>query len=152
MSSISDHEHLDCIGQMQSKLSDSGELEDIQQHILRWIDHECKEQVNAGNYDSAVSLQNLQRRFYETFVTNKREAEYGNKIDITHAFPGEVSNQVASKLLFQYLIDELEEDSITDTSISKRRNQLDRSFEEGSIGSLRTYNELQDLLDEIDTK
>lgn len=112
MSSKLGHKHLDCIDQMQSKLSGSGELELLQQHILRWIDHECKEQVNAGNYDSAVSLQALQNRFYETFVTNEREAEYGNTIDITHAFPGEVSNQVASKLIFQYIIDKLEEKDV----------------------------------------
>jgi len=111
MSSIhqSDHEHLDCIDQMRSRLAKSGDIEVLQQHILRWVDNECKEQINAGNYDSAVSLQTLEKRFYQTFVTGDRESEYGDSMDVTHVFPGEISNQVASKLLFQHLVDRLEE-------------------------------------------
>jgi len=111
MSSInqSDHEHLDSVDQMRSDLKESGDIEVLQQHILRWVDNECKEQINAGNYDSTVSLQALQQRFYETFVTDERNSKYGNSINIASVFPAEVSNQVASRLLFQHLVDQLED-------------------------------------------
>lgn len=47
-------------------------------------------------------------------------------------------------------LDELEENSVTDTAINKRRDQLDKSFENGSVQSIRTYNELLNILDDIE--
>jgi len=107
-----DHEHLDSIEKMRSELAASGDLEILQQHLLRWVDNECKEQINAGNYDATVSLHTLQERFYETFVTEERESKYGDPINISRVFPGELTNEVASKLLFQHLIDRLEKRNV----------------------------------------
>jgi hypothetical protein len=94
---------------MWDTLQTRGLSRPVQQRVLRWVDQSCKEQINAGNYDSTVALGELFERFHATFVTGEREPERGEKIDVTTVFPGALSTQVASKLLFQRLIDELVE-------------------------------------------
>lgn len=92
---------------MWTALTDRGQAGPVQQHLLRWVDETCKEQVNAGNYDSAVALKELFDQYYETFVTGDQVLEVGTRIDLRPVFPGTLTNEVAAKLLFQRLIDEL---------------------------------------------
>lgn len=106
-SPVASETHLEGVQQMWESLQSRGDAGEVQQHLLRWVDQACKEQINAGNYDSTVPLQELFDRFYQTFVTGEREPERGGNIDVTSVFPGTLSNQIAGKLLFQRLIDEL---------------------------------------------
>lgn len=101
--------HLEGVEAMWESLRDHDEAKAVQQHLLRWVDEACKEQINAGNYDATVPLADLFERFHRTFVTGQREPSKGEEIDVTPVFPGTLSNEVASKLLFQRLIDELVE-------------------------------------------
>ncbi len=99
--------HREGVQEMWSDLGEHGDAEAVQHHLLRWVDDACKEQVNAGNYDTSVALADLFEKFHQTFVTGERNTERGEAIDITSVLPGTLSNQIASKLLFQRLIDEL---------------------------------------------
>lgn len=101
------HAHLSGVAQMWSELDKRGETAHVQQHLLRWVDTACKEQINAGNYDATVSLADLYDRFYEAFVLNDNATGHSETIDVTPVFPAELDHSVASKLLFQRLIDEL---------------------------------------------
>lgn len=50
-------------------------------------------------------------------------------------------------------IDKFDPNSLNEKEIMKRRDQVEESFEvdsERSISTIRTYNELQDMLDEIE--
>jgi hypothetical protein len=101
--------HLEGIQEMWADLQNRGLSRPVQQRVLRWVDQSCKEQINAGNYDSTVALEELFERFHATFVTGEREPERGEEIDVTTVFQGALSTPVASKLLFQRIIDELVE-------------------------------------------
>jgi hypothetical protein len=101
--------HLTGVAEMWKALKAAEQSEQVQQQILRWTDSECKEQINAGNYDAAVPLSDLYDRFHRFFVQGNADAGTGDTIDITHTFPSELTNTVASKLLFQQIIDKLVE-------------------------------------------
>jgi len=101
--------HLEGVQEMWDTLQNRGLSRPVQQRVLWWVDESCKEQINAGNYDSTVALEELFERFHATFVTGEREPERGEKINVTTVFPGALSTPIASKLLFQWLIDELVE-------------------------------------------
>lgn len=93
--------HLDVAQTVWDELT-VDDRERVQQEVLRWIDQWCKEQINAGNYDSAVSLEDLFEEFERSFVGGSHD------VSVTYAFPGDVSNDIAARLLFQRVIDELE--------------------------------------------
>jgi hypothetical protein len=110
MSSLPEGElHLEGIEKMWCDLRDGGDARKLQQHLLRWVDQSCKEQINAGNYDATVALADLFDRFHQTFITGDRELKSGEELDVTSVFPGTLPNEVASKLLFQRLVDQLVE-------------------------------------------
>ncbi len=74
--------------------------EEVEQLLLREIDNRCKHQINAGNYDATVSLQDLYDDFVDTIAEDARFSE---------TVPWEIGEDRASRLIFQHLIDELEE-------------------------------------------
>lgn len=106
---IDDHPHLDGVSALWDAVQERGHGDDLQQHVLRWVDRACKRQINAGNYDSTVALEELAARFHRVFVLGQEELETGEAIDVTYAFPAELKTEVASHLLFQRVIDELVE-------------------------------------------
>lgn len=101
------HEHLDAVKEMWEVLVDGEDHDDLQQHVLRWVDNACKQQINAGNYDATVALSDLFDRFHRTFVLSENEPETGENIDITYVFPAQLTTKTASQLLFQHIIDKL---------------------------------------------
>lgn len=103
------HEHLNAVATMWERLEGEEDHDTLQQYVLRWIDHRCKRQINSGNYDSAVPLAELFDRFHREFVLNNGDLDGKEAIDVTYAFPAEISTEVASHLLFQRVVDELVE-------------------------------------------
>ncbi|MCO8242978.1 DEAD/DEAH box helicase [Haladaptatus sp. AB643] len=101
MSAITNHPHLDAVEDIWEDLSESHTAR-IEQEVLRWIDQRCKKQINGGNYDSSVSLKDIQEQFLKKFVWGDAD------IRVTYAFPSNVDNELGGKLLFQCVIDELE--------------------------------------------
>lgn len=106
-SPLTDHDHLDAVASMWETLCDRGDAADLQQHVLWWVEQACKRQINAGNYDAAVALRDLATRFHHVFVLGEQELATGEAVDVTYAFPGKVQTRVASRLLFQRVVDEL---------------------------------------------
>lgn len=101
-------DHLSAVAEIWNNL-EVDHRDQLQQHLLRWVDKACKEQINAGNYDATVALDELFNRFRRVFIADTEPLENGEAINITYAFPAQHSNDVAGKLLFQRLIDELVE-------------------------------------------
>lgn len=102
----SNHKHLSVIDETWENLEQEHK-ESLQQYLLRWIDNKCKKQINSGNYNSTVSLDELYKKFNNIFVSGNEIPEKGEAMDITYSFSPQVSNDIAGKLLFQRLIDEL---------------------------------------------
>ncbi|TKX68855.1 DEAD/DEAH box helicase [Halorubrum sp. SP9] len=73
---------------------------ELQQRLLRTIDDRCKRQINSGNYDATVALGELYEDFVDTIAGDDRFSD---------AVPREVGEDHASHLIFQRLVDELEE-------------------------------------------
>lgn len=114
------HDHLDAVAEIWDSL-DIDDREQLQQHLLRWVDRDCKEQINVGNYDATVSLDELYDRFHRVFIAATETLENGEEITITYAFPAQHSNDIAGKLLFQRLIDELVERDVLHYVYDKQR-------------------------------
>lgn len=73
---------------------------ELEQRLLREIDNHCKRQINAGNYDATVALRELYEDFVDTIADDERFSD---------AVPREVGEDHASHLVFQRLVDELED-------------------------------------------
>ncbi len=72
----------------------------LEQRLLREVDNRCKRQINSGNYDATVALSELYQDFVDTIADDERFSD---------AVPREVGEDHASHLVFQRLLDELEE-------------------------------------------
>lgn len=118
---VTQHEHLGAVEDMWDILVEDDNHTELQQHVLRWVDDSCKQQVNAGNYDATVALSDLFERFYRTFVLGETETETGDSIDITYAFPAGLDTKTASRLLFQHIIDKLAERDVLIYVYDKQR-------------------------------
>ncbi|MDS0259966.1 DEAD/DEAH box helicase [Haloarcula sp. S1CR25-12] len=90
---------LDVLEEVWSELPTSFKRE-LEQRLLRRINERCKRQINAGDYDATVALQDLYGDFVDSIADDNR---------FTDAVPRKVGEDHASRLVFQRLIDELEE-------------------------------------------